>query len=61
MREDPVIIAANLGDYIYICSCGSAGKESACKVGDLGSITGWGRPLEKRKVTHSSILAWRIP
>ena len=22
---------------------------------------GWGDPLEKRKATHSSILAWRIP
>ena len=22
---------------------------------------GWGDPLEKRMVTHSSILAWRIP
>ena len=26
-------------------SCGSAGKESACSVGDLGSIPGLGRPL----------------
>ena len=23
--------------------CGSDGKESACNVGDLGSIPGWGR------------------
>ena len=29
--------------------------------GDLGSILGWEDPLEKEKVTHSSILAWRIP
>jgi len=36
---------------------GSAGKGSACNVGDLGSIPG----LEKGKATHSSILAWRIP
>ena len=36
---------------------GSAGKEFACNVGDLGSITG----LEKGKATHSTILAWRIP
>ena len=41
--------------------CGSAGKESACNVGDLGSIPGWEDPLEKVKATHSSILAWRIP
>ena len=30
--------------YIAICfPCGSAGKESACNVGDLGSVTGLGR------------------
>ena len=80
---------------------GSAGKESACNAGDLGSIPGSGRspgegigyplqdswaslvaqlaknlpamretwfpslgwedPLENRRATHSSILAWRIP
>ena len=40
--------------------CGSAGKESPCNVGDLGSIPGWEDPLEKGKATHSSILAWRI-
>ena len=40
---------------------GSAGKESACNVGDLGSIPGWEDPLEKGKATHCSILAWRIP
>ena len=33
--------------------CGSAGKESVCNAGDLGSIPG--------KATHSSIPAWRIP
>ena len=38
--------------------CGSAGKESACNVGDLDSIPGVGK---KGKATHSSILAWRIP
>ena len=40
---------------------GSAGKESTCNAGDLGSIPGLGRSLEKGKATHSSILAWRIP
>ena len=40
---------------------GSAGKESACREGDLGSIPGLGDLLEKGKATHSSILAWRIP
>ena len=37
--------------------CGSAGKESACSVGDLG----WEDPLEKGMATHSGILAWKIP
>ena len=32
----------------------SAGKQSTCNAGDLGSIPGLG------KTTHSSILAWRI-
>jgi len=41
--------------------CGSAGKESTCNVGDLGSIPGLEDPLEKGKATHSSILVWRIP
>ena len=41
--------------------CGSAGKESACNAGDLGSILGWEDPLEKGKASHSSILAWKIP
>ena len=40
--------------------CGSAGKESVCNSGGLGSL-GWEDPLEKGKATHSSILAWRIP
>ena len=37
--------------------CGStAGKESTCGSGDLG----WEDLLEKGKITHASILAWRI-
>ena len=38
---------------------GSAGKETTCNAGDLGSIPG-GKD-QKGRVTHSSILAWRIP
>ena len=34
----------------------SAGKESACNVGDLGLITDREDLLEKGKATHSSIL-----
>ena len=40
---------------------GSAGKESTCNKGDWVHSLGWGDPLEKGKVTHSSILAKRIP
>ena len=40
---------------------GSDGKESACSRGDLASIPGSGRSLEKGMATHSSILAWKIP
>ena len=29
--------------------CGSAGKEFACSVGDLGLIPGWGRSLGEGK------------
>ena len=37
------------------------GNESAYSAGDLGSVPGLEDPLEKGMVTHSSILAWRIP
>ena len=40
---------------------GGSGKESACTARDLDSISGLGRSLEKEMVTHSSVLAWRIP
>ena len=36
-------------------------KESAYGTGDLGSISGSGRSLEKGMTTHSGILTWRIP
>ena len=39
----------------------SEGKVSACNVGDLSSIPGLGRSLEKERATHSSTLAWKIP
>ena len=40
---------------------GSDGKESACNLGDLGSIPGKEDLLGKGMATHSSILARRIP
>ena len=39
---------------------GSDGKESACKMGDLGLVPELGRSLEKGIATHSSVLTWRI-
>ena len=51
--------------YFWGFSGGSNGKQSACNAGDPGLIPESGRSLsredalEKRMVTHSSILAWR--
>ena len=41
--------------------CSSNGKESACNVGDQGSIPGLGRSSGEGNAGHSSTLAWRIP
>ena len=52
----------NMYVYMYMniwsFSGSSDSKESACSAGDLGSIPGLGRSLEKGMTTHSSILAW---
>ena len=40
---------------------GSDGKESACNVGDLGSIPGLGRSPGGGHDNPLHILAWRIP
>ena len=43
---------------------GTSGKNLPAKAGDIrdvGSIPGSGRSLERGMVTHSGILAWRIP
>ena len=40
---------------------GSDSKASVYDAGDLGSIPGLGRSLEKEMAIHSSILAWKIP
>ena len=49
----------------FRCKVGFPGspdsKASACNAGDLGSIPGSGRSLEKEMATHSSTLAWKIP
>ena len=38
-----------------------SGKEAACDAGDMGSISGSERSLDKELATLSSILAWEIP
>ena len=40
---------------------GLSGKESACQSGDIGSVPGVGRYLEREMATHSGVLAWEIP
>ena len=40
---------------------GSDSKESACNAGDQVRSLSQEDPLEKGMLTHSSILAWRIP
>ena len=40
---------------------GSDDKESACNVGDLGSIPGLGRSAGEGMTTYSSGIAWRLP
>ena len=47
--------------YILGFPGGSDGKASAHNAGDLGSIPGSGRSLEKEMATNSSTLAWKIP
>ena len=47
--------------YTYMGFPGSsAGKESACNAGELGSIPGLERSPGGGQATHSSILDWRI-
>ena len=36
-------------------------ENSPGSTGDVGSISGLERPLEKEMAIHSSILAWEIP
>ena len=70
-----IVISASLPDWktgrqVIFCTKsvalmgfpdGSDGKASAYNAGDLGSIPGLGRSLEKEMATHSSTIAWKIP
>ena len=51
------VISLSLRNEVMGFPGGSGGKESACNVGDLGSIPGSER---LGMATHSNILAWRI-
>ena len=51
-----------IGCPVFLDSpCGSAGKESTCKVEDLASIPGLGRSPGEENSTYSSTVAWKIP
>ena len=56
-------MAVGLGSYLRKVGFpgGSNGKESACISGDLGSVSGLGRPSGEGMATYSSILAWKVP
>ena len=58
-QEDPLEMGLPTPVFLGF-PCGSTSKESACNAGDLGSIPGLGRAVEKGKAIHSSMLAWRI-
>ena len=47
--------AVSYGSSIFGFLCGSAGKESACNKGDVGSKSGLGRSLETEKATYSAL------
>ena len=55
--KDPLERDSTHSTILGLPLCGSAGKESTCNAGDLGSSLGWEDPLEKGTATHTSILA----
>ena len=57
--KDPLEKEKAIHSSILGFSCGSAGKESACNAGDLGSVPGLGRSPGEGKATRSSIF-WPV-
>ena len=49
MMNEKITYSTHLDHSYQILHCGSAGKEPACNVGDLGSIPGLGRYPEEGK------------
>ena len=56
-REDPLEKGQTTHSSILGFPCGSAGKVSACNVGDMGLIPGLGRSSGEGNGYHSSIVA----
>ena len=56
-----LMVGENNSPYLVFLGflCESAGKESACNAGNLGSFPGLGK--SSGEGNDSSILAWRIP
>ena len=54
-------IVDTIGFLLWASLVAQTIKNLPVEAGDLGSIHGSGRLLEKGMATHSSILAWRIP
>ena len=61
VQKDHVQQLTSLSIWWRWHSDSSAGKESSCNAGDLGSIPGLGRSPADGNGSHSSVLAWRIP
>ena len=59
--EDPLEKGYTTHPSILGLPYGSAGKETACNVEELGSIPGLERSPGEGKSTHFSILVWKIP
>ena len=60
------IVCTTMRIFLTLQSCtelpgGSVVKSPPASAGDVGTIPGSGRSLQKEVVTQSSILAWEIP
>ena len=60
-NDMPLCVCLYMYINIYTFFVGSYSKESACNAGDPGLIPGLGKSAGEGMVTHSSILAWRVP
>ena len=56
-----IVLTYQVLGVVWCFPGGSEVEVSASNAGDLGSIPGLGRYLEKEMATHSSVPAWKIP